>query len=82
MFWSDWGSKAGIFRADLDGANTKAIIDSGLEWPNGVTIDLALNRLYWVDAKFDKIESSNIDGSDRKVCILVCAISFKCVLSK
>lgn len=35
-------------------------------WPNGLSIDFTLLRLYWSDAKMKVIESSKLDGSDRR----------------
>jgi low density lipoprotein receptor-related protein 5/6 len=70
LFWSDWGDKnPKVERANLDGSERKAIIVDHLGWPNGITLDLARERLYWCDAKTDKIEHSNMDGSDRQVLI-------------
>ena len=35
-----------------------------LGWPNGLAIDLHLDRIWWCDAMFDRIQSSRMDGSD------------------
>ncbi len=40
-------------------------------WPNGLTIDFTVSRLYWTDAKLKVIESSKLDGTDRKVILRV-----------
>lgn len=38
-------------------------------WPNGLTIDRPAQRLYWNDGKLSRIESSDLDGKNRKVII-------------
>lgn len=50
----------------MDGSDRKTIISEGVFWPNGLAIDYSSNRLYWADAKHHVIESSNLDGTDRK----------------
>ena len=66
LYWSDWGSVAKIERASMDGKNQTAIIDTGLVWPSGLTIDHAQQVLYWTDNNRRRIERSNIDGSNRR----------------
>ena len=34
-------------------------------WPNGLTIDYGNRRLYWADAKLDRIETSDLSGQNR-----------------
>lgn len=69
MFWSDWGLNARIERANMDGEERTTVIGDDLVWPNGLAIDYGENRLYWTDAKRKVIESSGLDGEDRKVII-------------
>jgi sugar lactone lactonase YvrE len=69
MFWSDWGDNARIERAWMDGTNRDVIVSTDLGWPNGLAIDTAEKRIYWCDAKLDRIESSNYNGSDRRVVL-------------
>ena len=49
----------------MDGQNRVVLVDTDLVWPNDITIDYAAQKLYWIDANLDKIESSNMDGSGR-----------------
>ena len=35
-------------------------------WPNGISIDFTIWRIFWADARLKVIESSNLDGSDRR----------------
>lgn len=72
MFWTDWVSstaqKGKIEQAWMDGTNRKSVIESQLQWPNGLSIDYAEQKLYWCDAFLDKIERAGLDGSERQVC--------------
>ncbi len=34
-------------------------------WPNGICIDYENQRLYWADAKKDRVETSDLDGNNR-----------------
>ena len=53
----------------MDGKERMTIVDTSLFWPNGLAIDYAASRLYWVDAKHHVIESAKLDGSHRKTVI-------------
>lgn len=53
----------------MDGSNRRIIADTHLFWPNGLTIDYASRRMYWVDAKHHVIEKADLDGRNRKAVI-------------
>jgi low density lipoprotein receptor-related protein 5/6 len=65
MYWTDWGEAPRIERAGMDGSTRKIIVDSDIYWPNGLTIDLEEQKLYWADAKLSFIHRANLDGSFR-----------------
>ena len=67
MYWTDWGVNPKIEQAEMDGSARKTILTEDLAWPNGLTIDQATNRLFWADAKLDKIESSDLTGGNRQL---------------
>ena len=67
MYWTDWGTIAKIEKSSMDGKNRSVIHNTGLVWPNGLTLDFQNQVLYWADANLDKIESSNADGSNRRL---------------
>lgn len=70
MYWTDWGVTPGrIERAGMDGSRREIIVSTGLKWPNGLTLDLVQERVYWVDAKMNSISSVNYDGSDRRLVL-------------
>ncbi len=62
MFWTDWGSRPAIMRARMDGTYKSTVVSTGLRWPNGISLDVPNERLYWVDAWYDKLETSDING--------------------
>lgn len=70
MFWSDWGEKPRIERAGMDGSHREAIITENVRWPNGITLDLVLDRIYWIDAKLNLIGSADLDGANSRYIYL------------
>lgn len=69
MYWSDWGVEPRIEKASMDGANRTVLHNTRLRWPNALTLDIFTQTLYWADASFDKVESSNADGTNRQLLI-------------
>ena len=69
MYWTDWGKEPKIEKAELDGANRTVIVNTSIYWPNGLAIDYKARRIYWVDAKLDKIEFMAYDGTSRRIIL-------------
>ncbi len=68
MFFSDWeaqNGQPGLERAFMDGTNRYGIIGSKLGWPAGITLDIEAKRIYWVDSRYDYIETATYDGLHR-----------------
>ncbi|XP_028393318.1 low-density lipoprotein receptor-related protein 2-like [Dendronephthya gigantea] len=65
LFFTDWGQHA-IFRVGMNGHNLTKIIGEKVVWPNGITIDYITKELFWVDARLDVIEYSDMDGQNRR----------------
>lgn len=71
LYWADWGKPGGkIEKAGMDGKGRVTVVSQNLTWPNGLAIDYDRNRLYWTDAGLNVIESSTLEGHDRKVRLL------------
>lgn len=68
LFIADWSqTKPAISRSYLDGSHYEVLFDSStVTWPNGVTVDLTDDRIFWTDAKLDYIASSALDGKGMK----------------
>ncbi|XP_035730371.1 vitellogenin receptor-like [Vespa mandarinia] len=75
LFWSqtDWllqsGPKSEIYRSSMSGTDVTAIVIRNLGVVQKLTIDHRKSRLYWGDTQLNVIESSNLDGSDRKIFV-------------
>ena len=65
MYWTDIGSNAAIERASMDGRNRTVIHNTSLVLPNALTLDYSTQKLYWLDAVLNILQSSNVDGTDR-----------------
>jgi low density lipoprotein receptor-related protein 5/6 len=69
MYWSDWGSHPKLERAWLDGTHREVLVNTSIQWPNGLALDYIERKVYWADAKLDKIEVCNLNGSGRRVVL-------------
>lgn len=69
MFWSDWGDIPSIEAADMDGSNRHVLVSNQIQYPNGLAVDLAYNRLYFVDSGTKTLEYVSFDGSGRRTVI-------------
>lgn len=60
VFFADWLKDADNFpfigRCHGDGSHMTKIHRYELGWPNGMSVDFEVDRLYWVDALFDRYE--------------------------
>ena len=75
MYWSDWGDVPKIERASMDGQARQILHSSQLVRPNGLTLDYQNQVLYWIDAILDKIESSNVNGTNRQLIMTLVSSS-------
>lgn len=68
IYWTNWNSQAAaIQRAYITGYGLEDIITTDIRMPNAVTLDYESHKLYWADARLDKIERANYDGTHRVV---------------
>lgn len=76
MYWSDWSIGHNFLAephyggrieyAGMDGSDRKILINTKLQWPNGLTFDYINKKLYFCDAYLHKIERVNLDGTERE----------------
>ncbi|XP_048198183.1 low-density lipoprotein receptor [Perognathus longimembris pacificus] len=69
MYWTDWGTPAKIEKGGLNGMDVYSLVTEDIQWPNGITLDLASGRLYWVDSKLHSISSIDVNGGNRKIIL-------------
>lgn len=55
----------------MDGTGRTTIHNTSLSAPYGLTLDYDTQTLYWTDYSLNKIEKSNVDGSNRTVVTTV-----------
>ena len=68
LYWTNWdANRPSIQRSYMSGFKVESIIDTDIRMPNGLTLDHAAKKLYWVDARLDKIERADFDGRNRLV---------------
>lgn len=68
IYWTNWNTNAAIQRANpANGYKIESIITTNIKVPNGIAIDQSRRKLYWCDARLDKIEVSDMDGANRVV---------------
>lgn len=69
IYWTQWGKLAGIYLAGLDGSGKESLVNTSIEWPNGLTFDTIKSRIYWCDAKLNKIEYYHMLDKSRHVLL-------------
>lgn len=50
----------------MDGTNRSVIINTKIYWPNGLTLDIATQRVYFADSKLDFIDFCYYNGTGRQ----------------
>ncbi|XP_065167955.1 low-density lipoprotein receptor-related protein 1 [Atheta coriaria] len=68
IYWTNWNlHQPSIERAYLTGFQREVIISTGIKMPNAITLDHKAQKLYWSDARIDKIERCEYDGTGRVI---------------
>ncbi|XP_013931166.1 PREDICTED: low-density lipoprotein receptor [Thamnophis sirtalis] len=70
MYWTDWGASAKIAKSGLNGVDSFPLVKEGIQWPNGITLDLITHRLYWVDSKYHSVSSIDVNGENRRTILV------------
>ena len=69
MYWTNWDNSPKIEKAEMTGKKRQVIVSSGLQQPNGLTLDPDKNRLYWVDDSYHTLEYLNLIQNKRVTLI-------------
>ena len=72
LFWLDRGGRGvptKIGKVNMDGSDSTIIIQDDLEMPEFLTIDIQKEVLYFSSSHNPKIESCNLDGSNRRTIL-------------
>lgn len=69
LFWTDWDANSPrIERCSMAGQNRYTVVQvdklTDGAWPNGLTLDYDLRRIYWIDARSDSIHTTTYEGAD------------------
>lgn len=63
----------------LDGRYFTRLVTEKIQWPNALTVDYTTDRVYWGDAREDRIESVSWNGTNRSA-FLAFLLSFTCYI--
>jgi len=69
LYWTDIGKNPKIEQVAMDGTSRRIIVNKNLGSPNGLTMDHSSNRLYWIDAKLDRIEEFDLNNRNRRTIV-------------
>lgn len=77
IYWTNWDSHhPSIQRSFFRSIGVESIITTEIRMPNAITLDHKTQKLYWGDARLDKIERAEYDGSNRVVSAYRSTVSF------
>ncbi|KFV46778.1 Low-density lipoprotein receptor-related protein 1, partial [Tyto alba] len=70
LFWTEWGQYPRIERSRLDGTERMVLVNVSISWPNGISVDYEDGKLYWCDARTDKIERIDLETGENREVVL------------
>lgn len=70
LFLTKFDSKsrvgAALIRHSMDGTNALSLLPDKIFYPNDISLDVAMKKIYFLDHYFDFIQQCDYDGSNRK----------------
>ena len=79
MFFSTLAETPKLERATLDGGDRQVllhVLSQQMVRPQGLSLDLANQHLYWTDSYLDRIERINYNGTNRVLILRRVWVSF------
>ncbi|TSL89901.1 Low-density lipoprotein receptor-related protein 1B [Bagarius yarrelli] len=70
LVWTETGRFPKISRSRLDGSQRTVLVNSELIWPSGIALDYQENKLYWCDARTQRIERIDLDSGRKRETVL------------
>ena len=67
MIWTEVGTYPKIEQASLNGNQRVTVVATSLHLPNGIELDRGNKRIFWVDAGYDRVETVDYNGKNRKI---------------
>ncbi|XP_062612740.1 low-density lipoprotein receptor-related protein 4-like [Saccostrea cucullata] len=67
LYWSDIGDPPQIKRASLDSSGRGTFLSDHVGYASVMVLDYTSDRLYWIDKLSPKLESVQLDGSNRQI---------------
>ena len=61
------GTISKIEKASLSGNQRVTVVTTYLYLPNGIELDKGNKRIFWVDAGYDRVETVDYNGNNRKI---------------
>ncbi|NXX76697.1 LRP1B protein, partial [Urocolius indicus] len=81
LFFTDYGNAAKVERCDMDGMNRTWIVDTKIEQPTALALDLINKYVYWVDIYLDSVEVVDYQGRKRHTVMKGKQVRHLCGLS-
>lgn len=78
LFFTDYGNVAKVERCNMDGTNRTRLVQTKIEQPTAVALDLVKKLVYWADAYLDYIDVVDYQGGNRQNIIHGSQVSVTC----
>jgi len=79
LFWTEWGQNPCIGRSRLDGSDQVTLVNSGIMWPNGISIDYEVHLHTDAEQHYDQTSPLHCTATEYCPSYL---IYFKCMTSE
>ena len=67
LYWIDQGQYAKLERSLLNGSNRRVLIQTEINTPTDLFVDVKTGNVYWSDNTYDRIEMCDFEGKNRRI---------------